>query len=178
MKVMIKDKAKYFNITLNQEGNFFKNKNKELLLPELEASNSVFSTTFIITLDPPAVTEFIVIREATIAGAPIIINKPTTLGLVLGPGSFTSGRLPGPNADFINKFRTVLYRNIEVMKVPTAVTSTCSISIFTAGVSNASFPLLINSFILISPALPKGLFEAKVSFCLSAGDILFSQKLL
>ena len=60
---------------------------------------------------------------------------------------------------------TVLYTIIEEMKDPTTVTSTLSLFIFTKGVSISFNPLFINSFILISPALPKGLFFAKVFVC-------------
>jgi|BogFormECP03_OM3_1039632.scaffolds.fasta_scaffold06719_1 hypothetical protein len=63
----------------------------------------------------------------------------------------------------------VLYIIIEETKDPATLTSTFSLIICTKGVSSVSKPLFINSFILISPASPKGLFFVKgvVNFNLS-----------
>jgi hypothetical protein len=83
IKVIRKEKARYFKTVMSPEGNLFKNKKKELpLLTELAPSNSLVPT-FKINLEPPAVTEFIVRSVQTIAGAPISINRAISRGLVL-----------------------------------------------------------------------------------------------
>jgi hypothetical protein len=163
MNQSIKYKAIYFKTACNQEGNLFKNKKKELLLLiELAPSKSVFSAIFKITFVFPAVAQFIPIRAPTTIGAPTIIKKVISLTLVLGDPPRVCQTLGLLYVCFIYKFNTVLYKIIELMNDPTTLTSTFSLIICTNGVSINSNPLVKNSFIVISPKLPKGLFGAKV----------------
>jgi hypothetical protein len=169
MKVSISDRARYFNINIifSQLGSLFKNKNKELLLlVELVPvpSNSLFPAIFKGTLVPPAVTGFITIRDPAISGAPINMNNAISRCLVLAPDSILSG-IPALLSELIYIFTTLLYRIIEVMPVPSTLTFTFSLIIFTKGVSNTSIPLFHISLTVISPALPKGLLWAN-----GAGD--------
>jgi len=93
MNQSIKYRAIYFKTALNQGGNLFKNKNKELLLllTELVPSHSLFPI-FKITLVLPAVAQLIPIRAPTTIGAPTIMKKAISLALVLGdpPRYFTT----------------------------------------------------------------------------------------
>src|SRR5271156_3694303 len=160
----IKYRAIYFNIVFNQEGNLFKNKKKELLLIELASlipSISIFLTesvptnsVVILTTALPPIIVFAVHIQPPTRGAPISINTASSLGLVLFTFQIDPGTLP--YAPLTYMLTIVLYIIIAERKPPTALISTLSLIICTNGVSMTSNPLDTSSFIVISPALPRG----------------------
>jgi len=164
IKVIIKDRAIYLKIVFIQLGNLFRIKKKELLLlielvpvPSKLLLSAMFTKTFV----PPVVTLLMANKAPVIKGAPIIINNATSLARVLRPGVMVCIKLP-LYADLRYKLTMVLYRINEVRKEPVTCTLTFSLIICSKGLSITSIPLLINSFIVISPAIPKGLFWTKL----------------
>src|ERR1700728_2888049 len=136
----IKYRAIYFNIVFNQEGNLFKNKKKELLLIELASlipsisffltepvpSNSVVILT---TALPSPIIVFAVHIQPPTKGAPISINRASSLGLELFTFQIDPGTLP--YAPLTYMLTIVLYIIIAERKPPTALISTLSLIIFT-----------------------------------------------
>ena len=163
IKVIIKNRAIYLNIIFTQLGSLFRIKKKELLLlVELVPvpSKLLLSAMLTMTFVPPAISTLMPIKAPVIMGAPIIINNAISLERVLGPGRCSNGA--SLYADFIYNLTMVLYKINEVRKEPVTCTLTFSLIICSKGLSITSIPLLINSFIVISPAIPKGLFWTKL----------------